>query len=154
MAENVRHDPGTSAGVVRATSVALVVAAAAATGVLFLREHRANARQVEQLQRDIQRGPVARITRVKLAPPERVVSLLAEVRAYGQGIMIVDQIPTKLAPDVIKNTGLKIAHRIVSGDDRAVLTDDPVPLIALSRSGVRCSGLDASFGPAELLSAW
>lgn len=37
---------------------------------------------------------------------------------------------------------------------RAALTDEPVPLIALSRSGVRCSGLDAAFGPEELLSAW
>jgi AAA+ ATPase superfamily predicted ATPase len=37
---------------------------------------------------------------------------------------------------------------------RLVLTDDPVPLVAVSRSGVSCKGLDASFGPAELLSAW
>jgi uncharacterized protein len=37
---------------------------------------------------------------------------------------------------------------------RAILTDEPVPLIALSRSGVRCSGLDASFGPEQLLTAW
>jgi membrane fusion protein, multidrug efflux system len=73
--------------VVRATSVALVVAAAAATGVLFLREHRASARQVEQLQRDIQRGPVVRVTRVKLAPPERVVSLPAEVRADRRAVL-------------------------------------------------------------------
>jgi hypothetical protein len=43
------------------------------------------------------------------------------VRAYGQGIVVVDQIPTKLAPDVLKNTTLKIAHRIVAGDDRLEL---------------------------------
>ncbi|NNC75951.1 MAG: ATP-binding protein, partial [Acidimicrobiia bacterium] len=52
---------------------------------------------------------------------ETFANLLSEVRAYGQGLVIVDQVPTKLAPDVIKNTGLKIVHRIVSLEDRAVL---------------------------------
>jgi AAA+ ATPase superfamily predicted ATPase len=37
---------------------------------------------------------------------------------------------------------------------RAAITDDPVPLLAISRSGVEASGLDASYGPAELLHAW
>ena len=37
---------------------------------------------------------------------------------------------------------------------RAALTDDPIPLVAVSRSGVSCSGLQAIFGPEELLSAW
>ncbi|WP_328914105.1 MULTISPECIES: ATP-binding protein [unclassified Streptomyces] len=37
---------------------------------------------------------------------------------------------------------------------RAALTDDPVPLVAVSRSGVDCSGLQASYGPEQLLAAW
>lgn len=37
---------------------------------------------------------------------------------------------------------------------RAALTDVPVPLLAISRSGVTARGLDASYGPAELLRAW
>lgn len=37
---------------------------------------------------------------------------------------------------------------------RAAITDGPVPLLAISRSGVVASGLDASYGPAELLRAW
>jgi AAA+ ATPase superfamily predicted ATPase len=37
---------------------------------------------------------------------------------------------------------------------RAALTDEPVPLIAVSRSGVAATGLTASYGPAELLTAW
>jgi hypothetical protein len=48
-------------------------------------------------------------------------NLLAEIRAYDQGVIIADQSPVKLAPDIIKNTNLKIAHRIVSMDDREVL---------------------------------
>ena len=38
-------------------------------------------------------------------------NLLSEIRAYGQGVVIADQVPVRLAPDVIKNTDLKIAHR-------------------------------------------
>ena len=47
--------------------------------------------------------------------------LLSEVRAYGQGIIVADQVPVKLAPDVIKNTNLKIIHRVVASDDRSAL---------------------------------
>lgn len=52
---------------------------------------------------------------------ETFANLLSEVRAYGQGIIVADQIPVKLAPDVIKNTNLKIVHRTVAADDREVL---------------------------------
>ena len=52
---------------------------------------------------------------------ETFANLLSEIRAYGQGIVIADQVPVKLAPDVIKNTNLKIVHRIVAQDDRTVL---------------------------------
>ncbi|MEU1627784.1 DUF87 domain-containing protein [Streptomyces sp. NPDC020096] len=52
---------------------------------------------------------------------ETFVNLLSEIRAYGQGVVVVDQIPTKLAPEVLKNTNLKLAHRIVAADDRAAL---------------------------------
>ncbi|HHY17030.1 MAG TPA: ATP-binding protein [Firmicutes bacterium] len=48
---------------------------------------------------------------------EMLSNMLAEIRAYGQGVMIVDQVPLKLAPDAVKNTNLKIVHRLVSGDD-------------------------------------
>ncbi|CAL9308143.1 hypothetical protein SUDANB51_03901 [Streptomyces sp. enrichment culture] len=37
---------------------------------------------------------------------------------------------------------------------RAAVTDEPVPLVAVSRSGIRCSGLQAAYGPDELLTAW
>lgn len=44
--------------------------------------------------------------------------MLAEIRSYGQAIVIVDQIPVRLAPEVLKNTNLKICHRLVAKDDR------------------------------------
>src|SRR5579871_2241495 len=46
--------------------------------------------------------------------------MLAEMRAFGEGFLVADQIPTKLAPEIIKNTNLKIVHRLASEDDRHV----------------------------------
>lgn len=37
---------------------------------------------------------------------------------------------------------------------RAALTSDPLPLLAVSRSGVDCRGLDAVYGPDDLITAW
>jgi hypothetical protein len=37
---------------------------------------------------------------------------------------------------------------------RALFTDEPVPIVAVSRAGVSCSGLDAAYGPAELIESW
>jgi hypothetical protein len=52
---------------------------------------------------------------------ETFANMLSEIRAYGQGVLIAEQIPAKLAPDVLKNTNLKLMHRIVAEDDRQAL---------------------------------
>jgi hypothetical protein len=44
--------------------------------------------------------------------------LLAEIRAYGEGLIIAEQIPDRLIADVIKNTAVKITHRLPAADDR------------------------------------
>ena len=44
-------------------------------------------------------------------------NMLSEIRAYGEGLLLVDQVPTRLIPDAIKNTNLKLCHRLVSEDD-------------------------------------
>lgn len=44
-------------------------------------------------------------------------NMLSEIRAYGEGLFLVDQVPTRLIPDAIKNTNLKITHRLVAEDD-------------------------------------
>ena len=49
---------------------------------------------------------------------EMFAGLLAEIRAYGEGLIIAEQIPSKLIPDVIKNTAVKIVHRLPAADDR------------------------------------
>lgn len=52
---------------------------------------------------------------------ETFSNLISEIREYGEGILIADQIPSKMAADVIKNTNLKIVHRTLSLDDREMV---------------------------------
>ncbi|WVU41660.1 hypothetical protein V3433_09000 [Fusobacterium polymorphum] len=45
------------------------------------------------------------------------------MRSYGQGVIVAEQIPSKLAPDVIKNSSNKIIHRIVAFDDQQAIAN-------------------------------
>ncbi len=54
---------------------------------------------------------------------EMFADLLAEVRKYGEGLIIVDQIPNKLAPEVLKNTNTKIIHKLLAKDDKEAIGD-------------------------------
>lgn len=49
---------------------------------------------------------------------ETFTNMLSEIRGYGQGVIVAEQIPSKLTVDVLKNTNLKIIHRLVAQDDR------------------------------------
>jgi hypothetical protein len=67
--------------------------------------------EAHRLLKKVEGGPAA-------AAVELFASMLAEIRAYGEGIMVVEQIPAKVSVDVIKNTALKIMHRLPANDDR------------------------------------
>ena len=84
---------------------------------------------------------------------EMFSNMLAEIRAYGQGIMIVDQIPTKIIPDAIKNTNYKIVHRLVSPDDAEIMANalalkgdqkDLIPSLAIGEAIIMGDMDDAS----------
>ena len=68
-------------------------------------------------------------------------NLLAEVRKYGEGLIIADQIPNKLAPEVLKNTNTKIIHRLFAADDRQVigetvgLTEEQIKFLPMLKAG-------------------
>ena len=47
--------------------------------------------------------------------------MLAEVRKYGEALIIVDQIPNKLTPEVLKNTNTKIVHKLFAKDDKEAI---------------------------------
>lgn len=80
----------------------------------------------------------------KMAATAFVVKMLAEVRALREGIVIADQLPTVMAPEVIKNTGLKIGHRITAEDDRTLLGS------TMSANGTQLEQM-ATFLPGEAL---
>jgi len=52
---------------------------------------------------------------------EMFSNMLSEIRAYGEGLLIAEQIPSRLIPDAIKNTNLKIVHRLVASDDKSIM---------------------------------
>jgi hypothetical protein len=52
---------------------------------------------------------------------EVFTNILSEIRAFGEGIVISEQIPSKLTLDAIKNTNLKIVHRLLPEDDRRLM---------------------------------
>ena len=48
-------------------------------------------------------------------------SMLSEMRGFGEGFIIAEQIPSRLVEDAIKNTNVKIVHRLPGKDDREVI---------------------------------
>ncbi|WP_422615131.1 ATP-binding protein [Frankia torreyi] len=68
--------------------------------------------EAHRLLKNAPDGPAA-------AAVELFATLLAEIRAYGEGVAVVEQIPAKVIPDVVKNSALKVMHRLPGADDRA-----------------------------------
>ena len=48
-------------------------------------------------------------------------TMLSEVREYGEGLVVVDQVPTRLIEGATKNTNYKIVHRLTAPDDQEVM---------------------------------
>ena len=65
-----------------------------------------------------QGGKSAEDAQAKEKAAEAFANTLAENRKYGEGVIIAEQLPTKLVPDAVKNTNLKIMHRLTAEDDR------------------------------------
>jgi Helicase HerA-like C-terminal len=85
------------------------------------REHHDGLRHViviEEAHRLLRAG---REGRASAHAVELFASMLAEIRAYGEGIVVAEQIPAKLVPDVVKNTALKVIHRLPARDDRDIV---------------------------------
>ncbi|OON90491.1 MAG: hypothetical protein ATN34_04455 [Epulopiscium sp. Nele67-Bin002] len=56
--------------------------------------------------------------------------MLAKVSNYGEALIIVDQIPNELMPEVLKNTNTKIIHKLYAQEDKETIGN----AIALSQS--------------------
>jgi hypothetical protein len=68
-----------------------------------------------------QGGKAAEDAQAKEKAAEAFANTLAENRKYGEGVIIAEQLPTKLVQDAVKNTNLKLMHRLTAEDDRRFL---------------------------------
>ena len=105
--------------------------------------------EAHRLLKNVALGPAA-------AAVELFASLLAEIRAYGEGVVVVEQIPSKILPDVIKNSALKVMHRLPALDDRGVvggtinLTPEQSELVVSFPPGVAAAAVDGMDRPVML----
>ena len=60
---------------------------------------------------------------VKAKSVQAFCNMLAEVRAYGEGLIITDQSPEKLARDAMRNTNVQIAHQLRDAHDREAIAN-------------------------------
>lgn len=102
--------------------------------------------EAHRLLKNVREGPAA-------AAVELFASLLAEIRAYGEGVIVVEQIPAKIMPDVIKNSALKVLHRLPALDDREAvggtinLQPDQSELVVSFEPGVAAVAVDGMDRP-------
>lgn len=83
--------------------------------VLVLEEAHRVLPEVQNLTVDPERGSA------RVASSQLLTSMLAEVRSFGEQVIVVDQSPSKVSSDVVRNTNLKIVHRTVSADDQQTM---------------------------------
>jgi DNA helicase HerA-like ATPase len=68
-------------------------------------------RLLRRPQAGVQAGAAARAI-------ETFAGLLTGLRAYGEGVIVTERIPERLLGDVIRNTAVKITHRLPAAEDR------------------------------------
>jgi hypothetical protein len=95
---------------------------------------------IEEAHRLLRAAPAAdnpEISNVRGAAIEQFSNLLAEMRAFGYGVMIVEQSPSKLLPDVVRSTNLKVVHQLAAAEDRhavgSCMTLDEAQMIDVAR---------------------
>ena len=100
---------------VAAGSIAVVIAAAAGTFALFVRERGAQARQSEELEKELAQGPVVQVARVEVAQADRIVALPAEVRAERQATLYAK------VSGYVKTVAVDRGDKVRKGQELAVL---------------------------------
>jgi len=49
--------------------------------------------------------------------------MIAEIRSFGTGIIIADQVPSKVTSDIVANADLKVSFRLVEQNERGILSN-------------------------------
>jgi len=96
---------------------------------------------IEEAHRLLRSVPETAANSARNRATEDLANMLAELRGFGAGLVIVDQTPSALVPAVIANTGTKLIHRLDHPADRelagraAGLPADDVDLLGVLRPG-------------------
>ena len=56
-------------------------------------------------------------------PPSVGERMISELRKFGEAMMFVAQFPTQLAPEIMKNSGVRVIHRVAWPEDVELLGD-------------------------------
>ena len=81
------------------------------------------------------------VANVKGKAVSAFVDMLSEIRAFGQSVFIVDQLPSRVSPNIVKGTGAKIVHRLLAKDDREAvgwtmgMNEEQIDDLSLLRTG-------------------
>lgn len=81
------------------------------------------------------------VANVKGKAVSAFVDMLSEIRAFGQSVFVVDQLPSRVSPNIVKGTGAKIVHRLLAKDDREAvgwtmgMNDEQIDDLSLLRTG-------------------
>jgi hypothetical protein len=96
---------------------------------------------IEEAHRLLKAVPETSANSSRNRATEDLANMLAELRGFGVGLVIVDQTPAALVPSAIANTGTKILHRLDHPTDRelagraAGLPADQVDLLGSLKPG-------------------
>lgn len=61
--------------------------------------------------------------KAQTATVQSLQKMIAEIRSFGTGIIIADQAPSKVTTDIVANTDLKIAFRLVEQSERNLIAN-------------------------------
>ena len=81
------------------------------------------------------------VANVKGKAVSAFVDMLSEIRAFGQSVFVIDQLPSRVSPNIVKGTGAKIVHRLLAKDDREAvgwtmgMNDDQINDLSLLKTG-------------------
>lgn len=61
--------------------------------------------------------------KAQTATVQSLQKMIAEIRSFGTGIIIADQAPSKVTADIVANTDLKVAFRLVEQNERNMIAN-------------------------------
>jgi DNA helicase HerA-like ATPase len=76
---------------------------------------------IEEAHRLLRRQDAAATAGPAVRAVETFAGLLAGLRAYGEGVIVTERVPERLLGDVLRNTAVKIVHRLPAAEDREAL---------------------------------